>query len=94
METLMSATLRLRRFHRWHALVMSAIVITSAGSGLIHTWMARSQSPPPATRPGAPVDLAKATISPHELTQHLPPNVGTVLAASLRPIGADPSFKE
>jgi len=85
--------LHLRRFHRWHALVMSVIVITSAGSGLIHTWMAHNQSPPPAARPGAAIDLAKAIIPPHDLTQRLPTDAGTVLSASLRPIGDDPWYQ-
>lgn len=84
---------RLRSFHRWHALVMSVIVITSASSGLIHTWMARNQSPPPAARPGAPIDLAKAVIPPHDLAQRLPADAGPVLSASLRPIGDDPWYQ-
>ncbi|MBN8526047.1 MAG: hypothetical protein J0M02_11990, partial [Planctomycetes bacterium] len=54
---------RLRRFHRWHALVMSVVVIMAAGSGLVHTWMSHHQPPPPAARPAAGVDLAAATLS-------------------------------
>ena len=46
--------MRLRTFHRWHALAMSVVVILSAGSGLLHTWMARHQSSPPPARPTGP----------------------------------------
>lgn len=56
--------MRLRTFHRWHALAMSVVVILSAGSGLLHTWMARHQLPPPPARPVGAVDLTTVTFAP------------------------------
>ena len=75
--------MQLRRFHRWHALVMSIVVLTSAGSGLIHTWMSRSQPPPPPARPAGVVDLAAVTVPPSALP-------GPAVGISLRTIGGQP----
>ena len=58
---------RLRRFHRVHALVMSLIVVMAALSGLIHTWMARSQAPPPPAIPAGAIDLSQVRILPAAL---------------------------
>ena len=80
-------TISLRRWHRWHALATSVIVIASAGSGLLHTLMARTQPPPPATRPAAAVDLAAATVPPSAVAAAAP---GPVVSASLRAIGGEP----
>lgn len=82
--------MRLRTFHRWHALAMSAIVVMAAGSGLIHTWMSSHQAPPPATRPAEAVDLAAATLPPAELLRHLPDDAGRPLSASLRSLDGRP----
>lgn len=76
----------LRRFHRWHALTMSAVVILSAGSGLVHVWMSRHQPPPPPARPVAGVDLAVATLPPSALPGVLPADAGAPVSASLRPL--------
>lgn len=77
---------RLRRFHRWHALLMSVVVIMAAGSGLVHTWMSHHQPPPPAARPAAGVDLAAATLPPSALAALLPADAGPPVSASLRPL--------
>ena len=74
---------RLRRFHRIHALVMSLIVVTAALSGLIHTWMARSQSPPPPARPAGALPLTEVRIPPSALP-------GPAVGASLRSIAGRP----
>jgi hypothetical protein len=86
-EVVMALAPRLRRWHRWHALAMSLVVIGSAGSGLIHTWMARTQPPPPAARPAGEVDLAAATLPPSRLLDGLP---GAPVSASLRTLGGEP----
>ena len=72
--------MRLRTFHRWHALAMSVVVIMSASSGLLHTWMAHRQSPPPPARPAGVVDLTTVTFSPAMLP-------GPAAGVSLRSIG-------
>lgn len=75
--------MHLRRFHRWHALVMSVVVLMSACSGLIHTWMAHNQPPPPPARPAGEVDLASVTVPPSALP-------GPAAGVSLRSIGGQP----
>ena len=75
--------MRLRTFHRWHGLAMSLIVIMSASSGLLHTWMARHQSPPPPARPVGAIDVTKVAFAPSSLP-------GPVAAVSLRMIGGTP----
>lgn len=85
--------MQLRRFHRWHALAMSVIVITSAGSGLIHTWMSTHQAPPPATRPVEAVNLAGATLPPAQLPAHLPVDAGQPVSASLRSLDGRPCWQ-
>ena len=72
--------MRLRTFHRWHALAMSVVVIMSASSGLLHTWMARHQSPPQPARPTGSVDLTSVTFAPALLP-------GPAAGVSLRSIG-------
>jgi hypothetical protein len=88
-EVVMVIAPRLRRFHRWHALAMSLVVIASAGSGLIHTWMSHSQPPPPAARPAGEVDLSAATLPPSALSAGLPATAGKPVSASLRPLDGD-----
>ena len=75
--------MRLRTFHRWHALVMSLVVMSSAGSGLVHTWMARTQAPPPPARPVGAVDLSAVTTLPGALP-------GPAVGVNLRMIGGQP----
>ncbi len=75
--------MRLRTFHRWHGLAMSLIVIMSASSGLLHTWMARHQSPPPPARPAGAIDLTAVNYAPALLP-------GPAAAVSLRLIGGMP----
>lgn len=75
--------MKLRTFHRWHALVMSLVVVMSASSGLIHTWMSRTQAPPPPARPAGEVDLSQVAIPPSRLP-------GPAAGVSLRTIGGVP----
>jgi hypothetical protein len=77
---------RLRRFHRWHALVMSVVVLGSSLSGLLHTWMARTQAPPPSARPTAAVDLGTVVVAPSAIAAALPADAGRVVSANIRPI--------
>jgi hypothetical protein len=78
--------MRLRSFHRWHALAMSLVVIGSASSGLIHTWMARTQAPPPPARPAGEVELSVVTVPPSALP-------GPAAGVSLRSIDHKPWYQ-
>jgi len=84
----------LRRLHRWIALGFSLVVFASAGSGVIHIVMARTQAPPPKAGasggeaavfdPGAwklsPADAVKAS------------QVAGVTGINLRIIGGEPWY--
>ncbi len=75
--------MRLRTFHRWHGLAMSVIVLMAATSGLLHTWMARSQPPPPPAQPAGEVALATVTVPVASLP-------GPAAGVILRQIGDQP----
>lgn len=89
----MSFGLRLRKFHRWHALIMSIVVVSSATSGMLHTLMARTQAPPPPARPAASVNLAAVTIPPSAISAHLPGEARPVTSLSLHSIDARPWYQ-
>lgn len=84
---------RLRRWHRWHGLAVSLIVLTSAGSGLLHVWMSHTQSPPPPARPAAALDVSQVTIAPSELPARLDIPAEQVVSVSLRPIAGEPWYQ-
>lgn len=86
----MSTTSLLRRFHRGHALIMSVVVILSAGSGLIHTVMTQTQAPPPPTRPQAALDISQALVPPASLLEGVPVDIGPLVAANMRSINHEP----
>lgn len=49
-------TRQIRKIHRALAIVFSASLLASAGSGVLHNVMSRTQPPPPKARPAAKVD--------------------------------------
>jgi hypothetical protein len=54
----------LRKIHRWLGLIFSLSVLMSAGSGVLHNIMTRTQTPPPPARPsGGGLDVSKVSIS-------------------------------
>lgn len=54
----------IRKLHRWLGLLFSLTVLMSSGSGVIHTVMTRTQSPPPPARPAnTGLDAASITIT-------------------------------
>jgi len=89
----MSWVPKLRRFHRWHGLLVSVIVFTSAGSGLMHTWMARAQAPPPPTRPTAALAVGKVILPPSEMCTKAGIDPAQVRSVSLRPIADEPWYQ-
>ena len=88
----MSWVPKLRRFHRWHGLLVSVIVFTSAGSGLMHTWMARAQAPPPPTRPIAALAVEKVDLPPSAICTKAGIDPAQVRSVSLRPIADEPWY--
>lgn len=85
--------MNLHTLHRTLGLVFFVGLLTSAGSGIIHTVMTRTQSPPPKALPsGAPIDLAKVKLSPAQAVAALPPENASILALNLRTIGGQPFY--
>ena len=84
----------LRRAHRWLGLAFSLVVFASAGSGVLHTVMARNQSPPPPARPGGrPLDPARVLVPLREALARLPEGARGVDAVNLRVLGATPHYQ-
>lgn len=85
--------LTLRRFHRFHALFMTIIVLMAALSGMLHTAMTWLQSPPPRPGPLTALDLSQLTVGIDQVRTALPSNTGKVLGLSIRPIGDLPFWQ-
>ena len=84
----------LRWAHRWLGLFFSVTVFMSAGSGILHAIMARTQSAPPPVRPTGPgIDASRVTVTLAGAATKLPDPKGVVEAANLRQIGGEPWYQ-
>jgi hypothetical protein len=61
----------LRRLHRWVGLACALTVLAASGSGVIHTAMTWTQSPPPRPQPSATIDPAALRLTPAEAIARL-----------------------
>jgi len=83
-----------RQLHRWVGLIFSLSVLTSAGSGVLHNVMTRTQAPPPPARPsGGGLAPEKITVPVAEALARLPAPSGAVHAVNLRGIGGEPWYQ-
>ena len=83
----------IRKSHRWLGLLFSLTVMMSAGSGVLHTIMTRTQAPPPPARPsGAGLEVQAIRITPAEAVRNLPEG-HTPMALNLRMIGGAPWYQ-
>lgn len=83
----------IRKAHRWLGLLFSLTVMMSAGSGVLHTVMTRSQAAPPPARPsGGGMDAAAIRVSVGEALAKLSPETKTV-AVNVRMIGGAPWYQ-
>ncbi len=83
----------IRKAHRWLGLIFSVTILMSAGSGVIHNVMTRTQSPPPAARPsGGGLDLGQIKISVAEAAAKLAAE-NPVTAVNVRGIGGQPWYQ-
>jgi uncharacterized iron-regulated membrane protein len=86
--------LLIRRLHRWLGLVFSVTVFMSAASGILHTVMSRTQSPPPPARPsGVAIDASKVTVPLAGAVAKLPDSKAVVEAVNIRQIGGEPWYQ-
>ena len=84
----------IRKAHRWLGLLFSSTILMSAGSGVIHNVMTRTQAPPPAARPsGEGLDVSLIQISVAEATAKLPEASQGVSAVNVRSIGGEPWYQ-
>jgi uncharacterized iron-regulated membrane protein len=84
----------LRRLHRWLGLIFSVSILMSALSGMLHTVMTRTQSPPPAARPsGGGLDAAAIRVSAAEAMAKVSAGSGPVQAVNLRGIRSEPWYQ-
>ncbi len=80
-----------RKLHRWLGLLFSVSILMSSLSGVIHTVMTRTQSPPPQARPGGALNTAAIRIGPAEALAKLPGVAAQ--AINIREIGGEPWYQ-
>ncbi len=84
----------LRQAHRWLGLIFSVSVLLSAGSGVIHNVMTRTQPPPPAARPAGPgLEPGAIRLPVAEALAALPKEGGPIRAINVRNIGGEPWYQ-
>ncbi len=84
----------LRQMHRWVGLVFSVSVLMSAGSGVLHSVMSRTQPPPPQARPGGQgLDVSQIRFSIQDALAKINHPDFKVQAVSVRSIGGQPWYQ-
>lgn len=87
-----------RKAHRWLGLFFSLSLLMSAGSGVLHNVMTRTQAPPPPARPsGGGLDPAKIVLPVADALARLPQAEGgaeaTAQAVNIRGIAGEPWYQ-
>lgn len=83
----------IRKAHRWLGLLFSLTVMMSAGSGVIHTVMTRTQAPPPPARPpDLPLDAAAITLTAKQAIERVE-GLNEASAINLRMIAGQPVYQ-
>lgn len=81
-----------RKAHRWLGLLFSVSVLLSAGSGVLHNVMTRTQAPPPPARPsGGGLEPAQIQFTVADAVKKL--GASTVQAVNVRGIGGEPWYQ-
>jgi hypothetical protein len=82
-----------RKAHRWLGLAFSLTILMSAGSGVLHTLMTRSQAAPPTPRAaGSTLNGDAIRISASEALARLPHGT-SANAVNIRMIGGEPWYQ-
>jgi hypothetical protein len=72
----------IRKAHRWLGLTFSLTILMSAGSGVIHNVMTRTQAPPPSARPsGHGLDVSQIKLSVSDAAMKLPDRAAQYVSA-------------
>jgi hypothetical protein len=84
----------IRKAHRWLGLTFSLTILMSAGSGVIHNVMTRTQAPPPSARPsGHGLDVSQIKLSVSDAAMKLPDAAQGIAAVNVRSIGGQPWYQ-
>lgn len=84
----------IRKAHRWLGLTFSLTILMSAGSGVIHNVMTRTQAPPPSARPsGNGLDVSQIKLSVRDAAIKLPDAAQGIAAVNVRSIGGQPWYQ-
>jgi len=86
----------IRQAHRWVGLIFSLSLLMSAGSGLVHNVMSRTQAPPPPARPGTEsgIDPHRVELGVAQAAARIPGGASSRLqAVNLRGIGGEPWYQ-
>jgi hypothetical protein len=84
----------IRKAHRWLGLTFSLTILMSAGSGVIHNVMTRTQAPPPSARPsGHGLDVSQIKLSVSDAAKKLPDAAQGIAAVNVRSIGGQPWYQ-
>ncbi len=90
----------LRKLHRWLGLLLSLCILMSAGSGVLHNLMSRTQPPPPPAKPGGgalALNQIKIPLSEAEkrfrASLQPPLNEADVIAVNVRTIAGVPWYQ-
>jgi len=89
----MRLALKIRKGHRLLGLAFGLSILLSAGSGVLHQVMARTQAPPPAVKPAGPalaVDKIKVSVPQAARTAGVQ---GQTQAVSIRSIQGQPWYQ-
>lgn len=84
----------IRKAHRWLGLIFSLTILMSAGSGVMHNILTRTQPPPPPAQPsGDGLDVAAVKVTVAEAAAKLPSLSGPVSAVNIRSIAGEPWYQ-
>lgn len=86
-------TQSVRKLHRYVALFFSVSMLMSAGSGVLHNVMTRTQPPPPAARPTGLIEAEKLKIPVSEAARALFAPDLEIQAVNIRSIGGEPWYQ-
>lgn len=86
-------TRQIRKSHRLLAMVFVLSLLASAGSGVLHNVMSRTQSPPPKARPSVKIDPTDIKVSIPEAYAKLSGREDGVDAVSVRSVSGSPWYQ-
>ncbi len=84
---------QVRKVHRMLGLIFSVSLLMSAGSGVLHNVMSRTQAPPPKAQPSGKIDPSQIKVSVADAYAKLSLQGESFDAVSIRSIGGLPWYQ-